>query len=162
MQDSWLRKKAEEIQSLANRKDMKKFHNVLKKVYYPKNSAQLRADGYKLFLDKDAILERVGRNLYSVPNRTSTINDIAINRLSQTECNVLLDEFPAVMEMRKSMHYMSSGKAPGAVTIPVEIHKAGRLPMTEKLTLLFYCMWRKEIISQEFKDESIIHLYKRK
>ena len=34
--------------------------------------------------------------------------------------------------------------------------------MTEKLTELFQCMWRKEAILQEFKDASIIHLYKRK
>ena len=34
--------------------------------------------------------------------------------------------------------------------------------MAEKLTELFHCMWRKEAILQEFKDASIIHLYKRK
>ena len=34
--------------------------------------------------------------------------------------------------------------------------------MTEKLTGLFQCMWRKEAIPQDFKDASIIHLYKRK
>ena len=36
------------------------------------------------------------------------------------------------------------------------------LPMAEKLTELFQCMWRKEAIPQDFKDASIIHLYKRK
>ena len=34
--------------------------------------------------------------------------------------------------------------------------------MADKLTELFHCMWRKEAIPQEFKDASIIHLYKRK
>ena len=34
--------------------------------------------------------------------------------------------------------------------------------MAETLTELFHCMWRKEAIPQEFKDASIIHLYKRK
>ena len=34
--------------------------------------------------------------------------------------------------------------------------------MAEKQTELFHCMWRKEAIPQEFKDASIIHLYKRK
>ena len=32
MQDSWLSKKAEEIQSFADRKDMKKFHDALKTI----------------------------------------------------------------------------------------------------------------------------------
>ena len=57
---------------------------------------------------------------------------------------------------------MSSGKSPGADVIPAEVYKAGGLPMAEKLTELFHCMWRKEAIPQEFKDASIIHLYKRK
>ena len=34
--------------------------------------------------------------------------------------------------------------------------------MAEKQTELFQCMWRKEAIQQDFKDASIIHLYKRK
>ena len=38
----------------------------------------------------------------------------------------------------------------------------GGLPMAEKFTELFHYMWRKEAIPQEFKDASIIHLYKRK
>ena len=34
--------------------------------------------------------------------------------------------------------------------------------MAEKLTAMFQCMWRKEAIQQDFKDASIIHLYKQK
>ena len=37
MQDSWLRKKADEIQSFADRKDMKKFFDALKTVYGPQS-----------------------------------------------------------------------------------------------------------------------------
>ena len=85
--------------------------------------------------------------------------------LPQIECNVPLDEFPTVMETRKAVQQLSSGKAPGADAIHAECYKAGGecvggggLPMAEKLTELFLCMWRKEAIPQEF----IIHLYKRK
>ena len=66
------------------------------------------------------------------------------------------------METKKAVQQLSSGKAPGADAIPAEVYKAGGLPMAEKLTELFHCMWRKEAIPQEFKDASIIHLYKRK
>ena len=38
MQDSWLRIKADEIQSFADRKDMKKFFDALKIVYGPQSS----------------------------------------------------------------------------------------------------------------------------
>ena len=66
------------------------------------------------------------------------------------------------METRKAIQQLSSGKASGAVAIPAEVYKAGGLHMAEKLAELFHCMWRKEAIPQEFKDSSIIHLYKRK
>ena len=66
MQDSWLSKKAEEIQSFADRKDMKKFHDALKTIYGPKSSGAtplLSADEITLLTDKDAILKKVGRTL---------------------------------------------------------------------------------------------------
>ena len=40
-------------------------------------------------------------------------------RLSQIECNVLLDEFPTVMETRKAVQQLSSGKAPDAINAEV-------------------------------------------
>ena len=34
--------------------------------------------------------------------------------------------------------------------------------MSDKLTELFHCVWRKETIPHEYKDASIMHLYNRK
>ena len=62
----------------------------------------------------------------------------------------------------KAIKLLSSGKAPGSDAIPAEIYKAGGPPVAEKLTELFHIMWRKEAIPQEFKDATIIHLFKRK
>ena len=45
----------------------------------------------------------------------------AIDRLPQIECNVLLDEFPTVLETRKTVQQLSSGKTPGAGAIPAEV-----------------------------------------
>ena len=165
MQDSWQSKKAEEIQSFAHRKDMKKFHDALKAIYGQNSSGAtplLSADGCTLLTDKDAILKRWAKHINSVLNRPSSDNHNAINRLPQIEYNVLLDELPTVTETRKAIQYLSSGKAPGTDAIPAEVYKAGGLPMAEKLTELCQCMWRKEAIPQDFKDASIIHLYKRK
>ena len=76
------------------------------------------------------------------------------------ECNPLLDEFPAVSETVKTIKLLSSGKAPGSDAIPAEIYKAGGPPVEDKLTKLFHIMWRAEAIPQEFKNASIIHLFK--
>ena len=55
-----------------------------------------------------------------------------------------------------------NGKAPGSDSIPAEVYKEGGSALTEKLHQLFLLMWQLEKIPQEFKDASIIHLYKRK
>ena len=165
MQDSWLRKKADEIQSFADRKDMKKFFDALKAVYGPQSSGTtplLRADGTGLLTDKEAILRRWAEHFDGVLNRPSSINDEAINRLPQVECNLPLDELPTVSGTVKAIKLLSSGKAPGSDAIPAEIYKAGGPPVAEKLTELFHIMWRKKAIPQEFKDATIIHLFKRK
>ena len=48
----------------------------------------------------------------------SLINDEAINRLPQVECNPLLDELSTVSETVKAIKLLSSGKAPGSDAIP--------------------------------------------
>ena len=95
-------------------------------------------------------------------NRPSYVNDNAINRLPQIECNVLLDEFPTVTETRKAIQHLSSGKAPSTDAIPAEVYKAGGLPMAEKTGRVVSMHVEKEAIPHDFKDASIIHLYKRK
>ena len=168
MQDSRLSSKADEIQSFADRKDMKKFFDALKTVYGPQSSGTtplLSADGTSLLTDKEAILKRWAEHFDNVLNRPSSINDDAVNRLPQVECNLLLDEFPTVDETVKAIKRLSSGKAPGSDAIPAEIYKAEGSPVAKKIEL-FHIMWRKKNkqknIPQEFKDASIIHLFKRK
>ena len=83
MQDSRLSKKAEEIQSFADRKDMKKFHDALKTIYGPKRSGAtplLSADGSTLLTDKAAILKKWAEHVNCLLNRPSSVYDNAINR----------------------------------------------------------------------------------
>ena len=78
MQDSWLRKKADEIQSFADGKDMNKFFDALKTVYGPQNSGTtplLSVDGTSLLTDKEAILKGWAEHFDGVLNRPSSIND---------------------------------------------------------------------------------------
>ena len=122
----------------------------------------LSADGTSLLTDKEAILKRWAEHFDGVLNRPSSINEEAINRLPQVECNPLLDELPTISETVKAIKLLSSGKATGSDAIPAEIYKAGGPPVAEKLTELFHIMRRKEATPQEFKDATIIHLFKRK
>ena len=92
---------------------MKKFHNALKTIYGPKSSCAtplLSADGSTLLTDKDAILKRWVEHFNSVLNRPSSVNDNAINRLPQIECNVLLDEFLLVKHQVQMQFLLKSIK----------------------------------------------------
>ena len=87
----------------------------------------LSADGNTLLTD--AILERWAEHFNSVLNRPSTsINVDAIDRLPQIECNILLDESPSILETRKAVQQLSSGKDPGAEGILAGAYKAGGYP----------------------------------
>ena len=97
----------------------------------------LSADGTSLLTVKEAILKRWAEHFDSVLNRPSSINDGAINRLPQAECNLLLDGFPTVSETVKAIKLLSSGKAPGLDAIPAEIYKAGRIPVAKKMIEFF-------------------------
>ena len=57
VQDSWVRKKAEEIQSFADRKDRCTENNLWHKKFWC-HPPQLSADGSTLLTDKDSILKR--------------------------------------------------------------------------------------------------------
>ena len=76
MQHSWLSSKADEIQSFADRKDIKKFFDfdTLKTVYDPQSSGTtpiLSADGTSLLIDKEAVLKRWAEHFDSVLNHLS-------------------------------------------------------------------------------------------
>ena len=93
-QDSWPSSKADEIQSFADRKAIEKFFDALKTVYGPQSSGTnhlLSADGTSFLTDKNASFKRWAEHFDGVLNRPSSINDDAMNRLPQVECNLLLD-----------------------------------------------------------------------
>ena len=143
---------------------MKQFYDALNEVYGPTSSGPSRilsADRNSLITDKTKTVERWAEHFSSVLNRSSAINDEAINRLHQVT-NEALDDSPTLPETKKAIHLLSGGKASGSDSIPAEVYKEGGTALTKKLHQLFILMWQQETILQDFKDASIIHLYKRK
>ena len=64
--------------------------------------------------------------------------------------------------MKIATKKLLNGKAPGTDAIPAEIFKNGGSELTMRLTELFNLMLQQESIPQDFKDASLIHIYKRK
>nr|VZI49031.1 unnamed protein product [Spirometra erinaceieuropaei] len=165
MQDAWIARKAEEIQGYADRNEWKNFFSVIKAVYGPltKGTAPLlSADGNTLLTEKTQILQRWAEHFRGVLNRPSIISDAAVERLPQVETNVDLDLPPSLQETNRAVQQLSSGKAPGSDAIPAEVYKHGGPLLMDHLTALFQEMWRQGEMPQDFKDATIVHLYKRK
>nr|VZI26919.1 unnamed protein product [Spirometra erinaceieuropaei] len=165
MQDAWTARKAEEIQGYADRNEWKNFFSEIKAVYGPptKGTAPLLcADGSTLLTEKTQILQRWAEHFRGVLNRPSVISDAAIERLPQVETNVDLELPPSLQETIRAVQQLSSGKAPGSDAIPAEVYKHGGPQLMDHLTALFQEMWRQGENPQDFKDATIVHLYKRK
>ena len=122
----------------------------------------LSADGSTLLTEKNLILERWAEHFNNVLNRPAQINDEAIARLPQVPTNHDLDVLPLEDEVRKSIKQMSTGKAPGSDALPAEVYKSGGPAIVSQLTSLYQSMWSKEQLPQEFRDATIVHIYKRK
>ncbi|BHF75643.1 hypothetical protein SprV_0501873900 [Sparganum proliferum] len=165
MQDAWTARKAEEIQGYADRNEWQNFFSAIKAVYGPptKGTAPLlSADGSTLLTEKTQILQRWAEHFRGVLNRPSAISDVAIDRLPQVETNADLDLPPSLQETIRAVQQLSSGKAPGSDAIPAEVYKHGGPQLMDHLTALFQEMWRQGEVPQDFKDATIVHLYKRK
>nr|VZI38721.1 unnamed protein product [Spirometra erinaceieuropaei] len=122
----------------------------------------LSADGSTLLTEKTQILQRWAEHFRGVLNRPSAISDAAIARLPQVETNADLDLPPSLQETIRAVQQLCSGKAPGSDAIPAEVYKHGGPQLMDHLTALFQEMWRQGEVPQDFKDATIVHLYKRK
>ncbi|BHF72569.1 hypothetical protein SprV_0401563600 [Sparganum proliferum] len=165
MQDAWTARKPEEIQGYADHNEWKNFFAAIKTVYGPptKGTAPLlSADGNTLLTEQTQILQRWAEHFRGVLNRPSTISDAAIARLPQVETNVDIDPPSSLQETIRAVLLHSSGKAPGSDAIPAEAYKHGGPQLMDHLTALIQEMWRQGEFPQDFKDVTIVHLYKRK
>ena len=164
MQDEWLSKKVEEIQSYADQHNSNCFYKALKCVYGPQSSGfslVLSADRTKLITDQNKILERWAKHFSTVLNCPSPINDEAIQCLLQVPVNHELNTPSTLGETQKAISQLSNGKAPGADAIPAKVYKNGRPVLHQKLVDIFQSIWQQGTVPQDFKDALIIHLCKR-
>ncbi|BHF81889.1 hypothetical protein SprV_0802502400 [Sparganum proliferum] len=145
MQDAWTVCKAEEMEGYANSNKWKNFA-AIKDVYGPRarsTAPLLSGDGTTILTEKTQILKRWAEHFRGVLNRPSTISDAAIVRLP---------EGLAVALQREST---------GSDAIPAEIYKQGGPQSMDHLPTLFQEMWRQGEISQDFKDGTVVYLFKR-
>ncbi|BHF65102.1 hypothetical protein SprV_0200811100 [Sparganum proliferum] len=153
-----------EIQGYVDRKEERNF-SAIKAVYGPptkSTTSLLSADGSIQLIEKARILQQWAEHIRGVLSSPSTISDAAIARLPQVETNADLDLPPSLHETIRAVQQLPSGKAPGSDATSAEIYKHGGSQLMDHLTALFQEIWHQKEVSQDFRDATIVHLYKRK
>ena len=164
MQNEWWEQKAKEVQMYADTKNSKRFFSAIKAVYGPSRPTTtplLSANG-TLLKEKSAINERWREHFSTLLNRPSSVSNDALEQIPQRPTIDSLDLPPTLDEVKKAISQTSSGKAPGMDGIPAEVYKATGPVALETFHSIITCMWEEEAIPQEFRDATIVSLYKNK
>ena len=165
MRDTWWSQKAEKMQHYADSHDLRHFYAELKEVYGPRQDAVspvLDTDGQTLLTERDKILNRWAIHFNQLLNAQSTIDLPTFETMDQQFVQVELDIAPTLQEVEEAIRTLKNGKSPGMDGIPAELLKAGGQVLSKSLTRLYADIWSEGHLPQDFKDASIVHIYKRK
>ena len=164
MQDTWWKARAAELQSAADRRDFKTFYQGLKAVYGPvhKASQSIKSKDGVLLTEPSKVRDRWAEHFKGVLNQDADFDRTVLDELPQYDVNSRLDDLPTLEEIQTCLGQLSSGKATGEDGIPAEIYIHGGAAITNRLLELVTQMWQEGEVVQEFRDASIVHLYKNK
>ena len=94
-------------------------------------------------------------------NRPSSADLLTINSIPQRTIIDELDAYPTAAEVKLAIKILCRGKKPGRDGIPAEIYKVGGPGLVKKLTALLKKIWEQGSVPQDFKDASVISLFKK-
>ena len=163
LKQAWWDNKARALQAAADTHDMKSFYQNLKGVFGPKTDGCtpiLSSDG-SLLTDRGDIIKRWAEHFQNVLNRESHVDNDVIDSIPQRPILDHLAADPSIAEVNSAIKQLTKG-VPGEDGIPAEVYKCGSTLLVRKLTELITLMWVQGAVPQQFKDASIIHLYKHK
>ncbi|KAL6484915.1 hypothetical protein MHYP_G00069600 [Metynnis hypsauchen] len=115
-----------------------------------------------LLKERSAINERWREHFSTLLNRPSTVDADTLELIPQRPVIDSLDLPPTLEEVEKAIQQSSSGKAPGMDGIPAEIYKAAGEGTLKTFHSIINCIWENEDVPQEFRDATIVSLYKNK
>ena len=164
MQDTWWKARAAELQCAADRRDFKTFYQGLKAVHGPvhKASQSIKSKDGVLLTEPSKILDRWAEHFKEVLNQDSDFDMSVLHELPQYNVEPELDAPPSLEEVQKATQQLSSGKAPGDDGISPEIYKSGGVATANRLLEIVTQIWQEGEAVQDFRDATVIHLYKNK
>ena len=115
-----------------------------------------------LITEPAQILDRWTEHFNGVLNQDSEFDMTVLQDIPQWDTNQSIDALPTLEEVSLSIKQLTCGKAPGEDGIPPDVYKHGGPALAEQLLKLFTQIWEEGEVPQEFRDATIIHMYKNK
>lgn len=165
MKNDWWLKMSAEIQYYADNRRSKEFYGALKAIYGPRyQSIQMIEDpvSEQKITKSEDIVAAWKTHFSALLNRPTDVNWTQIDRMQQHEIKMQLDQFPTRNEMQIALAQLRNGKAPGEDGLPAELFKLGGTVLHDEIMKLLKTIWETEQVPQDFKDATIIPLYKGK
>ena len=163
---------ATELRELADTKNAKLFHGGLKTIYGPQangSSSILSADADTRLTEPSRIRERWAEHFSDVLNRSSTISQAAIDNIARRR---LMDELAYRVQYRstldetilqQSRNFPFEKQQDQMRLLPTcSTRPCGGINLTKSLVKLFNNFFDNMAVPQQFKDATIVHIYKRK
>ena len=164
IQNVWWRNKAEEIQLLADKRDLRRFYAATKEIFGPRRiggNTLLSSDGLTTFTDDLGILKRWQEHFHALLNRPSTVADDLLRNVPQHPTRLWMSAPPSYQEFGKALKAMKAWKAPGPDNIPLELLTHGGLPVKTRLFTLIQRMWETKTVPTDLKDANIVTIFKK-
>lgn len=164
MKDEWWNMKAEAVQELAEGSNPRAFFESLKEVYGPHcsiTSPLLNEPGTILLTDKPDIMNRWKEHFQILLNRPSTTDPNVLNNINKLPSNNNMDKPPTLEEVEDAVKSLKNGKSPGADGIPSEAYKYGGPDIVQALHTLFTTCWEAAELPQDFKNATIVTIFKK-
>lgn len=164
MKTNWWEQKAKDLQIAADRNDMREFYSQLKEVWGPqrRGATNLKsADGTKLLTDKREVDARWREHFEQLLNVPGDIDPEALARIEQRPELPDMNAIPSPTELVDAIKVLSDRKAPGSDGIPAEIWKHGGANLVDQLHRIIIRAWEEEDVPQEWKDASLVTIFKK-
>ena len=165
MENDWWLKKAEDMQKQADENNFAGFFRSLREVYGPQpkiSNALLSRDGTTTITEPRQIIERWGEYFGELLNVEAKTDETILNLMPSFPQMYELNATPSLEEVTEATNKMKIGKTPGKNGIPAEVYKHGGEQLIKRLHQLIRLCWQEGTIPQDFKNVTIIPIFKNK
>ena len=152
------------IQRDSDRGNLKGMYDGIRKACGPveRKTAPIKAKNGTLLTEKHDQMRRWEEHYTDLYSTRSELNDHARENLPTMPVFTSLDQPPTIEEVCTAIESMSSGKASGQDGISAELIKRCKSALLPSIHSLIVRCWQEGRIPQDFKDATIVTLYKNK